>query len=110
MARQFNLKYVNGDWATSLAAAGTTQATATAVTADHVLVTTVVGADGVRLVGQPDGAECSVANATTTDGLLVYPPTGAAFNGQTANDPINLPEGKAAWFKYLTSTKILAVY
>lgn len=110
MARQFNLKYMNGDWNAAVAAAGTTAATATTVSADHVAVTTVVGSDGVILKGQPDGAECSVANATTTDGLLVYPPDGAAFNGQTADDPINLPAGKAAWFKYLTSTKIQAVY
>ena len=106
-----NLKYINGDWATGLTAAGTTQGTATTATADHIEVTTVTSSDyGVILKAGSAGQDRSVINADATEVLYVYPWSGAAFNGQTADAPLALPAGRAAWFKILSPTKIVAIY
>lgn len=108
--RQFNLKYVLGDWESGQAAAGTTQATGTTLTATHNWVGTATGADGVVLKEHPPGSMMSVANADSADGMYVYPWSGASLNGATANVGILLPAGHAALFFVHSSTKIAVVY
>lgn len=112
MARHFSQKFVNGDFATAVAAAGTTQSDATSLPAQHCQVTTVVGDDGVviKASNAEDTMWGTVVNATSTDGLLVYPPSGWAFNGQTANDPINLPAGKGLLYFSVGYQKLNAIY
>lgn len=107
--RQFNQKYVDGDVAATLSAAGTTQSDAAAVTAAHVYVTTVGAGAGVKLVAREAGFNFSVANAQGANALLVYPWSGASFNGATADLPVNIPANGAAWFKVVTATKIICV-
>lgn len=105
--RQFNAKYILGDWETGQAAAGTTGATATTLTADHNWVATVTSsAHGVILKEMPPGSFMSVVNADGTDSLNVYPWSGAALNGATADLPVTLPANSAAWFFVFSSTKI----
>ena len=111
----FNRQYVLGDFVTGVAAAGTTAATATALPADHCYVSTVAaGADGVILVQTRDGMMKTVANAVDTVSsvvaLKVYPWSGAAFNGQTADEALVLPAGKGALFFCHTPTKITAIF
>ncbi|MCX8090598.1 MAG: hypothetical protein N3I86_06620 [Verrucomicrobiae bacterium] len=69
----------------TVAAAGTTQATAAplAYTVNHV-----TGADstkGVRLPSSRPGTLVVVYNATAAQTLAVYPPTGGSINGGTTN-------------------------
>ena len=105
--RQFNLAYMYGDNNTGVAAAGTTAATATTLTADHTLVETcTASANGVILRAGSARELKTVFNGTTTASCYVYPPSGAAFNGQTANDGILVPPGHGAMFFYFSSTKI----
>lgn len=109
--RQLNLQYMLGDSATGVTAAGTTAATATTLTADHSLVETVTSsANGVIL--KPGSARDirSVHNADSADNLFVYPPSGAQFNGLTADFPLMLPAGHGAFFFFYSSAKIGVSY
>lgn len=71
----------------TIAAAGSTQATATAVTAGLTIVSTATGttADGVRLPASfGTGEEITIVNITDV-ALDVFPSTGGAINGGSAN-------------------------
>jgi hypothetical protein len=71
----------------AVAAAGNSQATATALTASLNVVTSATGtsADGVRLpAGYSQGDIILIVNATAV-ALDVFPPTGGAINGGTAD-------------------------
>lgn len=107
MARGFNPQYIDGDFDPAVVAAGTTQATATTATAEHMMVTS--GTGGVVLVESSAGANKSVANNTAVN-IIVYPWSGAQINGATANLGVVLAPQKAAWFKCHTPTKITAIY
>lgn len=104
---------------TAVAAAGTTQTDATVITWETVLVPTITQGAGVVLKEQfcvtakrgriYNGA--AAAGATSTgQSLLVYPWSGAAFNGQTVDQPLTLPAGTGMMWEYLTSTKIGILY
>ena len=109
--RKFTAKFILGDWETGQSAAGTTQGTATTLTADHNYVGTVTAAaNGGILKERPPGSFMSVTNGDTADNMNVYPWSGAAFNGATANLPVTLAPNSAAWFFVVTQTKISAVY
>ena len=72
---------------TAVAAAGNSQATATALTASLNVVTSATGtsADGVLLpAGYAQGEIILIVNATAV-ALDVFPPTGGAINGGSAN-------------------------
>ena len=110
MARAFNLGAVEGDTVTALTAAGTTQGTATTITASHAIFTTVTSsAYGGILKLLDAGEESWVANADTVEPLYIYPPSGCQFNGRTANLHAVIPAGKSACFKFINSTQIIAV-
>ena len=105
--RQFNAKFILGDWETGQSAAGTTQATATTLTADHNWIATVTAsANGVILKAAPPGAFMSVTNADGVDNLSVYPWSGANFNGATADIPAVLSPNTACCFLVVSNTKI----
>ena len=70
---------------TGIAAAGTTQGTATALTKEMNIVSTVVsGANGVVLPTAVAGMMLTITN-TTANSLLVYPATSGAINSLAAN-------------------------
>ncbi len=102
------LTLLNGNWSPTLSAAGTTQGTAAAVTAFHCYVTTVAAGAGVILLQRAPGSEYSLCNAGA-NALLVYPWSGASFNGATADAPLTLPVNGAAWIKVISSTKLICV-
>lgn len=78
---------VAGSRSLTVTAAGGTTSTATALTtAINIITTCALGADGVKLPIVEIGDTIAVANATSAN-LYVYPPTGGAFNGGTANVP-----------------------
>ncbi len=71
----------------TIAAAGSTQATATAVTAGLTIVSSATGttADGIRLPASWGIGESITIVNTTDVALDVFPSTGGAINGGTAN-------------------------
>jgi hypothetical protein len=81
-----NARFIGGH-DTAVAAAGSTQATATGLTAAINVVTSATGtsADGVRLPSDyAAGDLVLIANATAV-ALDVFPPTDGAINGGTAD-------------------------
>lgn len=107
--RDFDPRWFLGTVDTAGTAAGSTQSDATELTSDWVAVTTCTLGQGVKLKESPFPSPKGVSNESTTN-LLVYPWSGAAFNGETANDPLTLPAGSAAIFFCFSSTKILTVF
>jgi hypothetical protein len=108
MTNAATLSRLLGDTATTQTAAGSAQADATACFAEHVQVATVSAGQGVILKPGNTSDLRSVANASDTN-LYVYPPVGASFNGAAANAPVDLPAKSAAFFFFVTSTKINAI-
>lgn len=101
---------VLGSLDTAVTAAGTTQATATALTAASSIVTTVAFKSGVRLpvtptVGAAD--RLHVANHGAND-LFVYPPTGGKLSNNTANVPAMVARNKCADFFCIDGTNYTA--
>ncbi len=70
----------------TVAAAGTTQGTATAITTDAVEVTGADGTKGVMLKNTTAGI-ISVWSSDATNSLNVYPPSGATINALAADAP-----------------------
>lgn len=110
MARGFNLKTIVGDTSSAVTAAGSTQGGATPAPAGIFAVGTVASsADGVLLRAQGPGTFSIVSNEDSLEDLKVYPWSGAAFNGKTADLPTVVPSGKAVIFVEITATKIAMV-
>lgn len=86
----------------TLAAAGTTQATAAECNADMVMVTS--GSQGAGVVIRPLNATeeqvvCNGTSGTTAIDLYVYPRSGGSINNSSANLHLLLSSGKAARFR-----------
>lgn len=104
---------------TSFAPAGTTQATATAVAHKHVLTASFTQGAGAVLQqqfcatmeeGTIHNGSAAAGAVSTGQSLLIYPWSGAAFNGQAANKALTLPAGKGCRWVYLNSTTIGIIY
>ena len=100
---------------TTFAPAGTTQATATAVKHKHVLTATfAITATGAILQQQfcatTEEGTIHNGNGNTAANLEVYPWSGAAFNGRSANSSLSLPPGKGCRWVYLNSTTIGLIF
>jgi hypothetical protein len=76
----------------AVAAAGATQATATAITAGKNIVTSATGttADGLRLSAALGAGEIVYIANNTAVPLDVFPPTDGAINGGSANAAVLL--------------------
>jgi hypothetical protein len=96
--------------AATAAAAGSTQATATPLTASVNHVTGADGTKGVRLpaIAQP-GQIVAVYNATSAQALKVYPPTGGTINGGAANAAVTQSGLTLALFIATSSTNWAAI-
>lgn len=90
----------DNDTVASVAAAGSTQAGATALAAQFNIVTSVPAGAGVALPAAVAGAWCKVRNSGANP-LLVYPAngSGAAINAEAANAPIILQPNTTAYFE-----------
>jgi hypothetical protein len=78
--------------ATGIAAAGTTQATATAVSKDFNVVSTVSSGNGISLPTAVAGMRITIVN-TSANALLVYPLGNGIINTQAANASYSQPAG-----------------
>jgi hypothetical protein len=98
--------------ATALSPAGTTQSDAALVTTKHAIVASFTAGAGIVLQQQ----QCAIFewgtifNGDSADAVLIYPWSGAAFNGQATNDPLTLPAGKGAMWVYLNTTTLGVIF
>ena len=100
-----------GDISTAVSAAGTTQATATLLTASVSVVTTCAAGAGVRLPVTPtvSARDRLTAANHTANTLACYPPTGGKLGAQTTNAPALIAPGKSADFVCLDGTNYAAL-
>lgn len=83
---------------TGVGAAGTTQATATALSStNYLLVSSVSAGQGVKLFAHLAGAMVTVHNNSAV-ALLVYPEVGGQISNLATNTAISIPAGKGGIF------------
>jgi len=99
-ARAINGSNINS----AVTAAGTTQGTATAITADTNIVTTATTGQGVILYNGVITDSQEVFNNTSTD-IRVYPPTGGNVNQLAANSGFVLAPYTSVVCKKMTATQ-----
>lgn len=91
----------------SVAAAGTTQATATDVTGDNLTVTSGGSGTGIQLYAGNAGDSQLVYNAQLV-AVNVYPANGSKINQIAANSAHVLGAQTAAWYITVSSTQTVA--
>ena len=97
---------VGGAQNNAVSAAGTTQGTATAISADVVNVSTVASGAGVILPLVPGGS--MLVYNSGANPLKVYPPLAGAINQIATNGAMTLPQYSSCIFTWISSTQILA--
>jgi len=94
-------------FAASIAAAGTNQATAGALVGGKAVypVTGANGTVGVKLAAADAqlGNEIKIGNRVATAVLRIYPPTGGTINGASANAAFDTASGKGATLICMTA-------
>lgn len=94
--------------ASAVSAAGTTAATATVITAQHTIVTSVAVGTGVRLPTSIDpGVELLIVNRGANT-LTVYPASGAQIEAYGADAPVGIAVGGQATFRCPAPTQCYA--
>jgi hypothetical protein len=88
----------------TVAAAGTTQGTATALTKSLTYVTGADGTAGVILPASATGGIYTVYNADASNVIRVYPGSGDDINDGTANVHVTIPPKAVGKFESLDST------
>ena len=97
------------DVATAISAAGTTQGTATRLTAaDNELTTVAAGAGVVLSADLASGDSQTVFNAGA-NAVKVYPPSGMKINALAANAPMTLATNTGCIFKCVSTTRVFGV-
>lgn len=86
-----------GDAIGALTANNTTQATATAITSDIAVFTTVAASGAAALPGTQGAGDIVVFNGQATNALVVFCPVGGSMNG-TVNGSVSVPVTKTARF------------
>jgi glutamate-1-semialdehyde aminotransferase len=89
-----------GDVLTGQTANNTTQATATAITAD-VTVFSTVASTGAAILPTGGAADILVMNGQASNALVVFPPIGGTINGGSANASYSQAVSKCA--RYVTA-------
>lgn len=92
----------------AIVAAGTTQGTATAITANTAIVTTTGAGQGVVLPATA-GARVAVMNNDSTNSISVYPQSGAKISGNVTNAAITVSIGHGVLLVWFSSTQWLQV-
>lgn len=94
----------SGDMTNGITAAGTTQATATAIYSEvNIFATVPVGAGGLLPSNRGAGDQLEVANLGA-NALAVYPPVGSAIGTGATNAAFSVPVSKVCLFRQVTST------
>ena len=96
--------YAIGSVGTAIAAAGTVQANATAITKDNNIVSTVVVGAGVVLPTAVAGMRIYIKN-TSANALLVYPATSGIINSLAANAAYSQAANASAFYISSSTTQ-----
>ena len=99
---------IGNDVASGLTAAGTTQATAYAMTASDNEFTTVADGAGAVLYAGTAGDSQTVYNGGVNP-LTVYPPVGSQINGLGTNAGALVPTATSCIFKCMTATRWIGI-
>ena len=100
---------IGADTASALSAAGTSQGTATELTATDNEITTVAANAGVVLSSKlAPGDEQTVYNAGANP-LKIYPPSGLKINSLAANAAMTLSVNTGCLFKCVSTSRVFAV-
>ena len=103
-----NAKAVNGAVATALTAAGTTLATALALTADTNVIGTCASGAGVQLPSAEIGDSCEIYNGGANQ-CVVYPDAAAnQINAITAGSGFILATTTSCFCRKITATRWIA--
>lgn len=101
-------KALNGNIRTGISAAGTTQGTATSLTASTNLVATATSLQGVILPSCEVGDSVTVFNDNTGVTIVVYPDSSSKINQLSTNTGMNLANNTSAEYFRVTSTRWVA--
>ena len=97
------------DAATSISAAGTTQATATELTSADNEVTTVASGAGVVLFSTATAGDTQTVFNAGANALRVYPQSSQRINALPLNQHITLATNTGCLFKMVSSTRWFGV-
>ena len=102
---------IAGDLQTGVTAAGTTQAGATPVYGDNVVVTTAAASSGVILSGNAGFAPGDDVFLTNqgANSLSVYPPVGGQINAGGVNAAFAVAAGKSTFFRSVGGNQFYAM-
>ena len=88
----------------TITAAGADQSAATAMTTTYNVVTTAAANQGVKLPDCAAGLEILVLNDTANN-IKIYPTTGEAIDGGSANAPVDLSPATSVKLVGVSATK-----
>lgn len=97
------------DTATSVSAAGTTQGTATELTATDSEITTAAAGSGVILNSTLSAGDQQTAFNAGANAVKVYPPSGMKINALATNAAMLLAVNTGCLFKCVSSTRVFGV-
>jgi hypothetical protein len=97
------------DTATSVSAAGTTQGTATELTAADSEVATVASGAGVVLSSKLAPGDSQTVFNAGANALRVYPPSGMKLNSLATNAAMLLATNTGCLFKCISTTRVFGV-
>ena len=97
------------DVATSVSAAGTTQGTATELTASDSEVTTVGAGAGCVLSSKFSPGDSQTVFNAGENPLKVYPPSDMRINALAANAPMILSTNTGCFYKCISTTRVFGV-
>lgn len=95
---------INGQVNSSVSAAGTTQGTATTLTASISVITTAAASSGVVLTDSMIGDEYDILNLGA-NAVTVYPPSGGRINAIATNGGFTLATNTSVKVRKFTSTR-----
>lgn len=99
-------KAIQGQVLPTVTAAGTTQGTATELTASNCVITTATADQGVRLPSAETADEMDICNISGVS-VKVYPPTSNQINGLPVNTGFTLANNTSCKLKKWTATRWL---
>lgn len=97
------------DVATSVSAAGTTQGTATELTAADNELTTVAAGSGVVLSSNLAAGDSQTVFNAGANAVKVYPTSGMKINALAANSPMLLATNTGCVFHCVSTTRVFGV-
>ena len=97
------------DTATAVSAAGTTQGTATELTAADSEITTVAAGSGCVLASALASGDSQTVFNAGANAVKIYPPSSMKINALATNAPMLLAVNTGCYFKCISATRVFGV-